>query len=93
MTFKRKVRKKKAKDAQKELQNKVMMFDQLDDVCLVCGKPFDKKDRKMVNEWFVVVRQKEEVVNLYCPECWNRAKELVEELKEQVEDDGEEKPT
>mgnify|MGYP003133328260 CR=1 FL=1 len=55
--------------AEKELKEKMFMFDKLGDSCMTCGKPFDKKDREQVQKWNVVVRRKEKKVNLYCPEC------------------------
>lgn len=73
--------KHKAKDAQEDLQNKLSMFDRLPDNCMICNKSFDKKDKKEVKSWFVAVREKENKVNLYCPDCWNRAQSFIEELK------------
>ena len=34
--------------------------------------------------WNVVVREKEEIVNLYCPECWSGAIELLNEIKKDL---------
>ena len=39
-------------------------------------------DKEQVMTWNVVVRQEEEKVNLYCPQCWNKAQEIIEGLKE-----------
>ena len=69
------------KDGNEELSEKITLFGKLGDTCLVCDKPFDKKDREMVMTWNVVVREKEDKVNLYCPECWNGAVELLNEIK------------
>jgi hypothetical protein len=38
----------------------------------------------MVMSWSVVVREKEEKVNLYCPECWAGALELLDEIKKDM---------
>ena len=46
----------------------------------MCEKPFDKKDREQVKSWNVVVREKEKKVNLYCPECWTKAKSIIDEF-------------
>ena len=75
----RKLRRDKENAAKKELQKKVGLFSKLEDHCLVCQKDFDKKNKDMVMSWSVVV--KEEKVRLYCPECWTRAKQLIEEIK------------
>lgn len=81
MSYSRKLKRaklnKSKKRAQKELATKVALFGKLSDTCLTCEKPFDKMDKEQVMSWKVVVRKEEEVVNLYCPECWERAKQLV----------------
>ena len=69
------------KDGNGELSEKITLFGKLGDSCLVCAKPFDKKDREMVMSWSVVVREQEEKVNLYCPPCWSGAIELLNEIK------------
>lgn len=84
--LKRKLDRKKAKDAEKEMKQKLNMFDKLGEECLACQKKFDKKDRSMVESWRVVVRQDEGKVNLYCPECWDFAQKIV---KEALGNDGE----
>ena len=56
---------------------------------MVCDKPFDKKDKKMVQEWNVVVHQKQEQVRLYCPPCWDQAVKLVEEVMHNFEGEEE----
>jgi ribosomal protein L44E len=40
----------------------------------------------MVMSWSVVVRKETETVRLYCPECWDMAKKLVEETRDGSED-------
>jgi excinuclease UvrABC helicase subunit UvrB len=77
-----KVRKKKhkLKQAERDLQEKMGMFDKLPDACDACKKDFNKKDKTMVQSWNVVVREAEGVVRLYCPECWNAASKAVEEV-------------
>jgi uncharacterized protein with PIN domain len=69
------------KDGNEDVVEKVALFGKLGDACLVCNKPFDKKDKEMVMSWNVVVREVEEKVNLYCPDCWNGAIELLNEIK------------
>lgn len=74
------MRRQKEKDAKKELKTKIGLFSKLDDHCLVCQKDFDKKNKEMVMSWSVVV--KEETVRLYCPDCWDRAKKIIKEMKD-----------
>lgn len=77
--LKRKLERNKAKNSEKEMKKKLNMFDKLGDMCLNCEKAFDKKDRAMVESWRVVVRESENKVNLYCPECWDFAQKIVKE--------------
>ena len=79
------------KDGTEEVAEKVALFGKLEDKCLVCAKPFDKKDKEMVMSWNVVVREKEGKVNLYCPTCWERAQSVIEQARKMVEasDEGE----
>tara|TARA_Y100001970_G_scaffold52693_3_gene66646 strand:- start:2190 stop:2498 length:309 start_codon:yes stop_codon:yes gene_type:complete len=87
--------KKSKKNAEKEMATKVALFGKLPSNCLTCEKPFDKMDKQQVMSWSVVVRQEEEKVNLYCPECWERARNLVEDLQKRIErkNDGPNKQT
>jgi len=86
MSFKRKIKRKQEKEANKQLKKdiaqKVNMFDKLPDECSACQKGFDKKDREMVMSWNVVVREQEKIVRLYCPECWGKAKSIIKELQD-----------
>tara|TARA_R110002020_G_scaffold429874_1_gene639527 strand:- start:733 stop:981 length:249 start_codon:yes stop_codon:yes gene_type:complete len=68
---------KEMKKLQKAMVKKFNMFDKLSDNCLVCKEDFDKKNRKQVSSWQVVV--KEQAVNLYCPACWEKIMEPMEE--------------
>jgi len=85
-SMERKLKRNKEKKAKKELATKVALFGKLGDKCMTCGEPFDKKNRDHVMKWSVVVREKEEKVNLYCPACWEKAKSIVEEFKKHLED-------
>ena len=72
---------KKYKKAEEKMQKKLMMFDKLDEHCSACIKPFDKKSKEHVTTWNVVVREKENLVRLYCPECWQKANDLIKEIQ------------
>ena len=81
----RKIKKKSTltkKQAEKDLKEKLNMFDKLPDECTTCCAPFDKLNRDMVNSWNVVVRTREQVVRLYCPPCWEHAVSVLESLTE-----------
>ena len=86
MSLERKLRRKQAKKgkkrAEKELATKVALFGHLPNKCLTCEAPFDKLNREQVMSWNVVVRQQEEKVHLYCPDCWDNAQEIVKDYME-----------
>lgn len=78
--IKRNNQKRIKKNVEKDMKDKMNMFDRLGDECLACKKEFDRKDRAMVESWNVVVRQEEKKVNLYCPECWTFAQKVIKEV-------------
>ena len=69
------------KGGDKELSEKIFLFEQMPDECSACVAPFDKTNKEMVNLWNVVVREEEKIVRLYCPDCWHKAKKLIEQLE------------
>ena len=78
--IKRKALAKRQRQAQKDMSEKMGLFNKIPENCSTCDKPFDKKNRDMVMSWSVVVRKEEDVVRLYCPECWDKAKEIIKEF-------------
>ena len=78
--------KKAKKAAKKDIAVKMSLFGRLGNECMVCFKPFDKQNREQVLSWSVVVKEKEDQVNLYCPECWNKARTIVDDFKKRVEE-------
>ena len=71
---------KAKKEGETDLSEKISLFGLLPDDCSYCEKPFDKKDKEMVKSWSVVVREKEEIVRLYCPTCWEHGKKLSSQI-------------
>ncbi len=69
----------KNKGAQ-DIEEQVALFNKLPDHCLTCEKPYNKNDKEMAMSWSVVVHGEEEVVRLYCPECWQKAKKITEDF-------------
>ena len=82
--FTKKIKKGKHKQAEKDLVEKVNMFDRLPTSCTACSKPFDKLDRDMVMSWNVVVREAEKQVALYCPPCWETANKILEDFRKRL---------
>ena len=83
----RRMRKAKKRQAEKDIKEKIGMFSRLEDYCLVCEKSFDKQNKEMVQSWYVVVKEEQNKVNLYCPECWERANSLVSLIKEEINEE------
>ena len=69
----------KNKGAQ-DIEEQVALFNKLPEHCLTCEKPYNKNDKEMAMSWSVVVHGEEEVVRLYCPECWQKAKKITEDF-------------
>ena len=82
--FTKKISRKKQLDSEKEMSSKVALFGKIGDSCIVCDKPFDKTDKEMVKSWYVIVRNETKQVNLYCPPCWERGKEMGKEIQENL---------
>ena len=68
----------------KTIQNKMSLFSKLPDQCLTCEMEFDKTDKEQVTTWKVFVRGEDKKVNLYCPDCWGKASEIVEAYFEAI---------
>mgnify|MGYP003674014553 FL=1 len=62
-------------EAQEKMAQQMTQFGMLPEKCVVCEKEFDKKNKKMVQSWSVLVKQ--EVIRLFCPDCMNTAKEVI----------------
>jgi len=80
---------KKRKNVEKDLKQKLGLFDQLPENCLTCEKSFDKTNVEEVSTWKVVV--KSEQVRLYCPECFETATQIVKDFEKRIQErlDGE----
>ena len=71
----RAINKQVGPEAQEKMAEQLTQFGMLPEQCGICQKGFDKKDKRMVQAWSVVV--KEETVRLFCPDCMRTAKEVV----------------
>ena len=83
--LKRAAKKKKDKstvqESQAKLKKQINMFDRLPEKCSACTKKFPKTHEAHMT-WQVVVRNEKQQVRLFCPECQQKAKELVENNNE-----------
>ena len=82
-SLKRKLSRNKERAAEKRMKKQLNMFDKLESECAACAAPFDKKSKEHVREWRVVVREKEQIVRLYCPSCWGKAMDLIKQVEEE----------
>jgi len=69
------------KSGNKDIEEKMKIFSKLSDKCRACESPFDKTNIDHLSDWMVIVRESERKINLYCPSCWDKAKNAVEDLK------------
>jgi len=70
-------KKKMSKDEQK-ISDKIFQFNTLPSKCSACEKSFDKGDKVMVQSWTVVVRNNEDAVSLFCPDCIEKTQTIIE---------------
>jgi len=75
----RALRKKKLSEEEQKLSDKIFLFEKLPDKCNACEESFDKTNKAMVQSWSVVIRNKNERVTLFCPECIDKMKTYMEE--------------
>ena len=61
-------------------EKKLGLFDLMPDECMICHCKFDKTNKEMVSTWQVTVREKDKIVRVYCPSCWSKAQNLLNEL-------------
>tara|TARA_R100001015_G_C4593004_1_gene148382 strand:- start:432 stop:677 length:246 start_codon:yes stop_codon:yes gene_type:complete len=61
--------------AQQKMTEQLTKFGMLPELCQICQKEFDRKDKQMLESWSVYVKQ--DVVRLFCPDCMNTAKEVL----------------
>lgn len=87
-SLKRKMARNKEKRAKKDMKQKLGLFNKIGDECLACRAPYDKTSKEHVQSWFVTVRREQGIVNLYCPDCWGKAKKVIEEYEKEVDNDS-----
>ena len=67
------------KSGNKDLEEKLSLIESMDDKCRACHKDFDKTDATVISEWMIVVRRDKKESHVYCPECWEMAKQMISE--------------
>ena len=82
-SLKRTMRRRKEKRQEKDFKEKVGLFLKLGDECMVCLTPFDKTNEEHVKSFYVVVNEKRDQPSLYCPECWEKAKSIIDDYNKE----------
>ncbi len=77
-SIRRRQKKEKLKASRREMNKKMELASLLPEECLACEAPFDNTNKKMIDEWYMVVRRQPDIVNLYCPTCWQTATDNIE---------------
>ena len=78
---KKKKEKAQAHETQKRLKKQMNMFDSLPEACDTCEAQFPKT-REAHMTWRVVAKTEKQKVWLFCPDCQENAKKLVEKQNE-----------
>ncbi len=73
-SLQRKNIKRQTKQQKKKLEKQLKLNRLLPGKCVACSTVFDETDKKIIDEWHIVVGSEEKTVNLYCPACWVKQK-------------------
>lgn len=88
-SLKRAMKRRKDKREMKDFKQKVGLFLRLGDECMTCLAPFDKTNEEHVKSFYVVVNKNRDQPSLYCPECWGKAKSIIDDYnKEKFTEEG-----
>ena len=68
---KKQMKKDGTTEAQEKMGQKFSLVGKMPNECHICSAPFDKKSREMAMSWRVIVREAQEEVDLYCPNCFH----------------------
>lgn len=69
---------KKKNKGNDKLAQKISTFSHRPNACSACEAAFDAKSKEHAQTWRVVVRENPTRVTLFCPECIERAKEVLD---------------
>ena len=61
-----------------KLAQKISSFSHRPDTCSACNAAFDAKSKEHAMTWRVVVRENPTRVTLFCPECIEKTKEVLD---------------
>jgi hypothetical protein len=69
---------KKKNKGNEKLAQKISSFSHRPDNCSACNTAFDPKSKEHALTWRVVVRENPTQVTLFCPDCINKAQEVID---------------
>ncbi len=69
---------KKKNKGNEKLAQKISSFNHRPDTCSACNAAFDAKSKEHDMTWRVVVRENPTRVSLFCPECIEKTKEVLD---------------
>ena len=69
---------KKKNKGNDKLAQKISTFSHRPDACSACNAAFDAKSKEHAMTWRVVVREDPVQVTLFCPECIEKTKEVLD---------------
>lgn len=69
---------KKKNKGNEKLAQKISTFSHRPDACSACNAAFDAKSKEHALTWRVVVRENPTRVTLFCPECIEKTKEVLD---------------
>jgi|TARA_R110000851_G_scaffold324828_2_gene492405 hypothetical protein len=76
---------KKKNGGNEKLAQKISSFEHRPDACSACSAPFDAKSKEHAQTWRVVVREKPTRVSLFCPQCIEKTKEILDDYSKTEE--------
>ena len=80
---KKKKEKALAQQSQQRMNKRMNMFDKMPKACSICSVEFPLTQEAHMS-WQVAVRNSEELVRIFCPDCQEKARELVEGEKDEL---------
>jgi hypothetical protein len=69
---------KKKNKGNDKLAQKISTFSHRPDTCSACNTAFDAKSKEHALTWRVVVRENPTRVTLFCPDCIEKTKEVLD---------------
>jgi hypothetical protein len=69
---------KKKNKGNEKLAQKISSFSHRPDTCSACDAAFDPKSKDHANTWRVVVKENPTRVSLFCPDCIQKAQEILD---------------